>query len=171
MVFHNELEADAGILLNHLRGMAKSLRKLTPEQWDWTYAPAAPTPRMIGTHTLAWLQCDRQHINNPDATSHKPTPDSPTEPEAICLAIEAEADEWETLLNSLTLEDLSKEYRQFGLEDRPMNVRGFVAHMVQNVIYKHGQFATIFFALGFDGTVLYKAPYPNDLYREFLGIG
>ena len=52
-----------------------------------------------------------------------------------------------------------------------MNVRGFIAHMIQNVIYKHGQFATIFFALGMDGDGPYTAPFPNPIYKELLGIG
>src|SRR5579862_7287993 len=95
MVFHEELEADAFNLLGHLRAMAGNLRKLTPEHWDWTYAPPAPTPRVIAIHTLAWLQCDRQHILNPDVTTHSPVPEPPTEPEEICRALEREADEWE----------------------------------------------------------------------------
>ena len=47
-----------------------------------------------------------------------------------------------------------------------MNTRGFVCHMIQNVIYKHGQFSTIFFALGLDGDGPYEAPFPNAIYKE-----
>jgi len=169
MVFHEELEADAFNLLGHLRAMAGNLRKLTPEHWDWTYAPPAPTPRVIAIHTLAWLQCDRQHILNPDVTTHSPVPEPPTEPEEICRALEREADEWEHLLKRLTPNDLEGDRKQFGFG--PINVRGFVTHMVQNVIYKHGQFATLYFALGYDGDAPYEAPFPNPIYKEALGIG
>ena len=51
-----------------------------------------------------------------------------------------------------------------------MNVRWFVGHMVQNTIYKHGQFSTIFFAQGLDGDGPYEAPFPNPIYAEVLGI-
>ena len=157
MVFHTELEADAAILLGHFRGMARSLRKLPADKWDWTYAPPAPTPRILAIHALAWLQCDRQHINNPDASSHRLVPEPPADPEAICGAMEAEADEWESLLKRLTSADLDRDGCQFGHAESAMNVRGFIAHMIQNVIYKHGQFSTIFFALGLDGEGPYEA--------------
>lgn len=171
MVLHSELEADAFILLMHLRGMAASLRKLPEDKWDWTYAPPAPTPRTLAVHAMAWLQCDRQHIANPDASSHRPVPEPPSDPEAICAAMELEADAWEAMLKNLTPKDLEREGRQFGQPGAAMNVRGFIAHMVQNVIYKHGQFSTIFFALGLDGDAPYEAPFPNPIYKEVLGIG
>jgi hypothetical protein len=167
MVLQSDLEAEASILLGHLRGMAQSLRKLTLEQWDWTFAPPAPTPRILAIHALAWLQCDRQHINNPDVSTHRPVPDPPVEPEEICLAMEEEADNWEALLKSLTPEDLDRPSPQFGRPESSANVRWLIAHMVQNVIYKHGEFATIFFALGLDGTEPYDAPFPNPIYKEF----
>jgi uncharacterized damage-inducible protein DinB len=165
------LEALSSILLMHLRSMANSLRKLPADKWDWTYAPPAPTPRILATHALAWLQCDRQHINNADVMTHVPVPEPPTAPDAICAAMEAEANEWEKLLQGLTPADLDRPARQFGNPNYEINVRWFVAHMVQNVIYKHGQFATIFFALGLDGEEPYEAPYPNPIYKEVLGIG
>ena len=48
-------------------------------------------------------------------------------------------------------------------------MRGFVCHMIQNTIYKHGQFATIYFALGLDGTEPYNAPFPNPIYEQRFG--
>src|ERR1035438_9412108 len=114
MVLHSELEADAFILLMHLRGMARSLRALPVDKWDWTYAPPAPTPRTLAVHALAWLQCDRQHINTPDTSSHRPVPEPPNDPEAICAAIELEADAWEAMLKNMKPEDLDRAGRQFG---------------------------------------------------------
>ncbi|HWD39847.1 MAG TPA: DinB family protein [Fimbriimonas sp.] len=171
MVFNTELEADSAILIGHLRGMINSLRKLPADKWDWTFAPPAPTPRILAIHAMQWLQCDRQHILNSDPKSHRPVPDAPTEPEAICDAMEAEANEWEALLKSLTDEDLARVTHQFAHPEGAMNVRGYVYHMIQNLIYKHGQFSTIFFALGLDGTEPYDAPFPNPIYKSELGIG
>ncbi len=171
MVLHSEIEAYADLLIGHFRGMARSLRKLPEDKWDWTYSIPAPTPRILAVHALQWMQCDRQHICNPDAMTHRPVPEAPSTPEEICGAMEVEADIWEEMLKAMNPEDLDREGRQFGDERGQMNVRGFIAHMVQNMIYKHGQFATIFFALGLDGDGPYEAPFPNPIYKEVLGIG
>lgn len=171
MVFHTELEADANILLGHLRNMIRCLRQLPEDKWDWTFAPPAPTPRILAVHAMQWLQCDRQHITNPDHSTHRPVPEPPTDPASICDAMEAEAKEWEKLLKGMTPADLERKSCQFGHEPAAMNGRGFVAHMIQNVIYKNGQFATIYFALGLDGDEPYDAPFPNPIYKEALGIG
>jgi uncharacterized damage-inducible protein DinB len=170
MVFATQLEADSYILLIHLRRMASRLRELPEDKWDWTFALAAPTPRTLATHALSWLQCDRQHIHNPDAKTHHLLPEPPTDAGALCDALEAEADEWERLLSGLSEEQLVRKSLQFGQEDGEMNVRGYVAHMVQNVIYKHGQFSEVYFALGLDGEEPYTAPFPNAIYRELLGL-
>ena len=98
MVFETELEADAQILLNHLRSMSEELRKLPEDKWNWSFAPPAPTPRILAVHALQWLQCDRQHIQVPDIKEHVLVPEAPSEPAAICDAMEAEADQWEELL-------------------------------------------------------------------------
>jgi hypothetical protein len=168
MVLHSEQEAYSGVLMSHIRGMAYRLRQLPEDKWDWTFHQAAPTPRTLALHNLQWLQCDRQHINQPDASTHKLLDEPPTEAAAICDALDREADAWEEMLKNLTDEDLAEERRQFNRA--PMNVRGFVAHMVQNAIYKSGQFATIYFALGLDGEEPYEAPFPNPIYKELLGI-
>ncbi len=42
------------------------------DKWDWTFAPPAPTPRILATHAWQWLICDRQHIEEPDAAKHSP---------------------------------------------------------------------------------------------------
>jgi len=170
MVLNSEIEAYASLLLGHLRGMIGGLRKLPQDKWDWTYSLPAPTPRILATHALAWLQCDRQHIRNTDCSTHRPVPEAPATPEQICDAMDKEADEWEALLQSLTEQDLDRSCLQFGHAEASFNVRGFIAHMIQNVIYKHGQFATIFFAIGMDGDGPYEAPFPNPIYKSELGI-
>ena len=86
----------------------------------------------------------------------------------MCDALQEETDEWEKLILGLTPEQFAEERRQFN-SDFPMNVRSFVCHMVQNSIYKHGQFSTLFFALGLDGTEPYSAPFPNPIYEERFG--
>jgi hypothetical protein len=164
MNFHSENELYARILCGHLREMVYRLRQIPPEEWDRAPAPPAPTPRILATHALHWLACDRQHIREPDITQHTFVPDAPADPAALCDALAAETDEWEQLLRSLTPEQLDRPGAQFGLW--PMNVRAFVGHMVQNSIYKNGQLATIYFALGLDGTEPYDAPFPNRVYAQ-----
>jgi DinB superfamily len=170
MEFLPEIDAQAKILLGHFRSMARRLRLLPEDKWDWSYSPPAPTPRILAAHALAWMQSDRQHIENPDAKTHRPIPEPPSEPNELCKAMEEEADALETLLKSLTLKDLDQIAYHFGIPDAKMDVREFIAHMIQNLIYKHGQFTTIFFALGLDGTEPYKASFPNDYYDQTLGI-
>ena len=51
-----------------------------------------------------------------------------------------------------------------------MTTRGYICHMVQNVIYKNGQFSMIFFGLGLDGDGPYEAPFPNPIYRQVFEI-
>lgn len=159
-----ENEAYAGLLCSHLRGMVHRLRLLSPEQWDWTPAVAAPTARILAAHAWQWLICDRQHIVEPDARKHPLVPDAPADPGALCDALAAETDRWEALILSLTPAQLDEPRRQFN--DGSMNVRGFLCHMIQNCIYKNGQFATLFFALGLDGAAPYDAPFPNPFYRH-----
>ena len=65
---------------------------------------------------------------------------------------------------SLTPEQMDAPRSQFNAFG--MNVRGFVLHIIQNTIYKHGQFATLYFALGLDGTEPYDAPFPNPIYAR-----
>jgi len=164
-----ELELYEMILCGHLRGFAQRLRMLPAERWDWTPDQAAPTPRTLAVHTWQWLQCDRRHIAEPDASKHQPIPDPPTDPAALCDAMDAETSEWERLLRSLTPEQLDRPGKQFNIADSKMNVRGFIGHMIQNSIYKHGQFSELFFALGLDGTEPYTAPFPNPIYTDLFG--
>ena len=157
------------ILCMHLRHMTERLREIPEDKWDWTFAPPAPTPRILASHTLHWLVCDRQHIEEPDAAKHPLVPDPPAEPSALCDALDAETDRWEELLRRLTPEEMEEPRSQFN--EYPMPVRGFVGHIVQNSIYKHGQLATLYFALGMDGDAPYDAPFPNPIYATLHEAG
>jgi hypothetical protein len=163
--FSTENELYANVLCGHLNLMVHRLRKIPPEQWDWTPAPPAPTPRILAAHAWQWLICDRQHIAEPDARKHPRVPDPPTDPEAMCDALQEESNCWQEMLARLTVEQLDLPRQQFNREF-PMNVRGFVAHMIQNCIYKSGQLATLFFALSLDGDQPYDAPFPNPIYTD-----
>lgn len=165
----NENELCAGILCGHLRQMVQRLRQIPAKEWDRAPAPPAPTPRILATHAYQWLVCDRQHIAEPDVHKHALVPDAPADPAALADALAEETENWDRLIRSLTSEQLGAPRHQFG--QYPTNVRGFVGHMVQNCIYKNGQLATIFFALGLDGTDPYDAPFPNPIYREVWNAG
>lgn len=165
----NENQAYANLLCGHLEGMVWRLRQLTPTQWDWTPAPPAPTARILATHAWQWLICDRQHIGEPDARKHQAVPEPPADPAALCDALAEETQRWHALVLNLTPEQFAGERHQFN--EYEMNVRDFVCHMIQNCIYKHGQFATLFFALGLDGDAPYDAPWPNPIYASLHEAG
>ena len=65
-----ETKLYADLLGSHLGSMVHDLRQLPEDKWDWTFAPPAPTPRILATHAWQWLVCDRQHIEEPDAAKH-----------------------------------------------------------------------------------------------------
>ncbi len=160
-----EIEAYEWLLIGHLQPMLTRLRMLKPEHWDWSPHPAAATPRTVAVHAWQWLQCDRQHIENPEFDSHVDVAEPPKQPEDFCVAFEAETQAWEGLFQRLTSEYLDQPRGQFS-NDGDLNVRWFILHMIQNVIYKHGQLSEVFFALGYDGDQPYTAPLPNPIYAE-----
>ena len=166
MELYNENKAYEVLLVMHLRTFVHELRRLPPDKWDWTPDQAAPTPRILARHTLQWLICDRQHINEPDAAKHADIPEPPQAPAAFCDALEAETQAWQALLRRLTPEQMDEIRYQFNVMEAKMTVRGFVCHIIQNTIYKHGQFSELYFALGLDGTEPYEAPFPNPIYAE-----
>lgn len=163
----NEGRAYADVLYMHLRQMEHFLRGIPPEKFDFTYDQAAPTPRTLAAHTLQWLVCDRYHIEEADASKHPRVPQPPVEQGALCDALRAEAEAWRALLLALTPERLDERRSQFN--EGEWNVRAFVAHIVQNTIYKSGQLSYLYYALGLDGTGPYAAPFPNDIYEEVFG--
>ena len=159
-----EQENCANILCGHLKWMETNLRQLTPEHWDWTPAPAAPTARILAKHAWQWLICDRQHINEPDIAKHVNIPEAPTDPILMCDALAEETENWRKLITEFPEERWEEPRKQFG--NHEMTVRKFVYHMIQNTIYKNGQFSTLYYALGYDGTEPYAAPFPNPIYAE-----
>jgi hypothetical protein len=91
-MYANENELYAGVLCGHLREMVWRLRRIPDDRWDWTFAPPAPTPRILATHAFQWLACDRQHILEPDISRHRKVPEPPREPAVICDLLEAETE-------------------------------------------------------------------------------
>jgi hypothetical protein len=148
----------------HVVGFAERLRELTPEQWDYQIDIAAPSPRTLAVHAWQWLVCDRQHIHEPDLSRHVDVPEPPDDPNAMCDLLVSEADTWRDMILAMTPEQLNAPRSQFGGYDA--NVRWFICHMIQNCIYKHGQFSTMYFAFGYDGTAPYSAPFPNPIYAQ-----
>ncbi len=162
MDFETSLYAD--LLCGHLRGMVFRLRRVPADKWDWTFALPAPTPRVLAAHAWQWLVCDRQHIEEPDALKHALVPETPPDFLGLCDALAEETDRWERMILGLTPAQLDAPRAQFN--GYPMMVRDFLGHMLQNCIYKHGQFSTLYFALGLDGDAPYDAPFPNPIYAQ-----
>lgn len=159
-----ELKTLAWLLRMHVRDMVSRLREVPADKWDWTFAPPAPTSRILASHTWQWLICDRQHIEEPDARKHALVPNPPESQAALCDALNSEMDRWEELLARLTPEDLDAPRFQFN--ESPMTVRLFLGHIVQHCIYKNGQFSTLYYGLGLDGDAPYDAPFPNPIYAD-----
>ena len=160
----NEVEAYVSLLVNHVLWMAHWLRDIPADKWDWQIEPCAPSPRMLAEHAWQWLVCDRQHILEPDARKHPDVPAPPADQQAFCDVLQAEAETWRALILSLTPEQLDAPRSQFNAA--PKTVRGFLCHIIQNSIYKNGQFTTLYYALGLDGTEPYDAPLPNPIYAK-----
>jgi hypothetical protein len=163
-----EIESFEWLLCTHLDSMIRRLRLVPQDHWDWSPDPAAPNARILAAHTWQWLQCDRQHILEPDPSRHTRIPEPPGDPRAMCDELAQETENWRKLIRELTPGQLAEPRRQFDSEP-VLTVRWFVCHMIQNCIYKHGQFSLLFFALGLDGTEPYSAPFPNPIYEECYG--
>lgn len=161
----SEVDAYRWLLGGHLVTLIRRLREVPADKWDWTPSPAAPTTRTLAAHTWQWLVCDRQHIDNADIASHSLVPDIPADPSALIAVLEEETANWMQMLEGMDDDQLNRLRCQFG-GDNEGTVRGFICHMIQNVIYKHGQFSTLYFAMGLDGDAPYEAPWPNEIYQE-----
>jgi hypothetical protein len=167
----DENEAYIGLLCGHLQRFTRRLRQLPPDKWDWQPNPQTPSPRYLAQHAWLWLISDRAHMEEPDASKHSIAMDAPDVQQRLCELLEEETEIWRTLLLDMSVEGLNES--RFAFEWRPTNVRWLVWHMCQNVIYKHGQLAALYFQLGLDGHDPYHAPLPRDDYtrrREMLAI-
>ena len=157
-----ETKLYADLLTDHLGGMIYFLRRIPKDKQDWTFAPPAPTPRILASHAWQWLICDRQHIEEPNAAKHAFIPEPPADFARLCDALLEETKRWQALILALSPEELDAPRAQFN--QSPMTVRDFLGHITQHCIYKDGQLATIYFALGLDGDAPYDAPFPNPIY-------
>lgn len=164
MALQTEQELTAWLLYMHVSTMVERLRQIPEDKWDWSFSPAAPSARTLGIHAWQWLVCDRQHITEPDALQHAAVPEPPESQQAMCDLLQQEVETWRTLILRLSPEQLLEPRRQFN--NGELNIRWFIGHMVQNCIYKNGQLATIYFALGLDGNEPYSAPFPNPIYEQ-----
>lgn len=160
----NETEAYVDLLGSHLGLLVERLRAIPPDQWEWTPAVAAPSPRTIAEHTWRWLVSDRQHILEADIVGHSPVPEAPAAQGDLCDLLAEENTKWRDLMLALTPTQWEEQRFHFGVW--PRNVRFMIAHVTQQVIYKHGQLSTLYFALGLDGTGPYTAPCPNEEYEN-----
>jgi hypothetical protein len=161
-----DLELATQNLIGHIEGMLYWAELMSDAQFDFTYQPAAPNARTLVTHAWQWLVCDRQHILEPDTKLHSLIADAPDSKAALIAQLRAEKGHWETLLFAMTDEKLREPRHQFGDQSWEWSVRGIVYHMLQNVIYKHGQLSYLAYAFGLDGTEAYTAPFPNVYYQE-----
>ena len=159
----SETDAYATLLHWYVSSFVARLRKLPNDRWEWQITPPAPSGRILAEHTWQCLVCDRQHLREPDVNLHINISAPPLDQQAMCDTLQDEADTWRDLIMSLTPAQLDEPRSQFGVFDT--NVRWFICHMIQNCIYKHGQFATIYFAIGLDGDEPYTCPFPNPLYE------
>jgi hypothetical protein len=162
LVIHGENEAYIELLCGHLRRLTKRLRAIPPEKWEWQPCPAAPSPRILAQHAWLWLVSDRNHVHQPDALLHPPISEPPTAQAELCSLLEQETEEWNTLLHEMT--PARRDEARLAFNWRAVNVRWLVYHMCQNVIYKHGQLAALYFQLGLDGEEPYQAPFPQNDY-------
>jgi hypothetical protein len=155
---------EALICDSYMPGIAHRMRTMKPQHWDWAPYPSAPTARTSAVHAWQWLMCDRQHILHGDMIGHVTEP--PPDPEAFADAVLAESEAWRSLLRSLDPAELARPLRQFGNPEEELDLRWFLAHSTQNLIYKAGQVSWVYFALGYDGVEPYAAPFPNPIFDE-----
>ena len=104
-----ENEAYVELLCSHLSFLTDRLSRIPADKWEWTPTLSAPSPHILAEHTWHWLVADRQHLQEPDVTRHKPVPDAPASQKALCDAITAEKLQWHEILMALTPEQFAEE--------------------------------------------------------------
>ena len=158
----SELEVFEIMTAGFVGSIMRAAQGIPEDKWNWSFSERTPTPREVCEHTFAWLWCDRQQMTVPDRSLHRPTPDPPPARDSMVRLLEEEAMEWRRVVRALTPEMLLDERESWNGETR--NIRSFLFHMGQNVVYKAGQIWTLAFELGLDGSGPYDAPYPNRYY-------
>jgi hypothetical protein len=158
----NELEVFETMIADYVGSVTRAAKLIPDDKWNWSFSERTPTAREICEHTFAWLYCDRQQLTVADRSKHRPTPDPPRDRESMIQLLQDEAGEWRRLIHSLSPDQMLQEHETW--DGFMRNVRGFLFHMGQNVIYKAGQIWMLCFELGLDGLGPYDAPYPNHIY-------
>ncbi len=158
----NELEVFELMTAGYVGSIVRAASLIPDDKWNWSFSERTPTAKEICEHAFVWLWCDRQQLCVLDRSLHRPTPDLPSDRETMIQMLKAEAQEWRSLVRSLTLEQLQEERKPWEGETRL--VRSFLFHMGQHVIYKAGQIWMLAFDLGLDGPEPYDAPFPNRIY-------
>ncbi|MBC8142855.1 MAG: hypothetical protein H7Y38_15630 [Armatimonadetes bacterium] len=176
-VSESTVNAEARLYQDYLCGemssMIHRLRRISPEHFDKTFALPAPTPRQLAVYAWSWLQFDRAHIEEPDATKHPRLPDPPTEPAALCDALGVEVEKWYWLLLSLTPEQLNEgRLIMNSQQDGEVTVRQLIVNTLRNNVRIHGEFTMLYIAWGYDkpyGNTPHTAQLPNPFYDQQFG--
>src|SRR5579885_3362364 len=156
-----EAESYDWLLQNHLEKLIVRSKAMSDEQWNWKPSPPSPCAREIVEHACIWLLTDRLQIEAQQDLLTWRAPALPDGREQMIAELEAESARWRKMLTTMDDSVLNEPRRRHGIF--PSTVRFFVQHMVQNVSYKSGQLATLFFAQGLDGAEPFVAPMPNEL--------
>jgi uncharacterized damage-inducible protein DinB len=159
---YSELELFEEMIADYVGSLTRAAGLISDDKWNWSFSERTPTAREICEHTFAWLWCDRQQMTVSDRSQHRPTPDPPPDRESMIRLLREEAAEWRSLIRGLSPDQMLQERETWDGETR--NVRAFLFHMGQNVIYKAGQIWMLCFELGLEGLGPYDAPYPNHIY-------
>lgn len=163
----NELETFEIMTAGFVGSIVRAAKQIPDDKWNWSFSNATPTAREVCEHTFLWLWCDRQQISVLNRAEHLPVPALPDDQESMIALLQTEADQWRLLIQALSPSQLDEERESWDGETR--NVRGFLFHMGQHVIYKAGQMWMLNFGLGLDGDGVYTAPHPNEIYG-FPGV-
>ncbi|MBS1718272.1 MAG: hypothetical protein JSS72_11130 [Armatimonadetes bacterium] len=158
----SELEVCEMMTAGFAGALARFAKQIPLDKWNWSFSERTPTPREACEHAFLWMWCDRQQMTVPDRSQHRPTPELPSDRDALIGMLEEEAEEWRMMIRGLKPEQLLDERESFGGEMR--NLRGFLFHIGQQVIYKTGQMSVLYYGLGLDGGEPYAAAYPNGVY-------
>ncbi len=158
----SEIEVFEVMTAGYVGSIVRAAKSVPGEKWNWSFSPQTPSAREICEHTFVWLWCDRQQMAGLDRAQHRPTPTLPENQEAMIRLLMEEAAEWRRLVRALKPEDLDQQREPWPGETR--NIRSFLFHMGQHVIYKAGQMWMLAFGMELDGSGPYSAPYPNEMY-------
>jgi uncharacterized damage-inducible protein DinB len=158
----SELEVFELMVSGFVGSILRAARQIPDDRWNWSFSERTPTPREICEHAFVWLWCDRQQMTVEDRALHCPTPDLPPEREEMIRLLEEEGEEWRRLVRSLQTDRLGDERESWDGETR--NLRSFLFHIGQHLIYKAGQIYVLHYELGLDGPDPYDAPHPNRIY-------